>query len=174
MLQNQPIVSKKWQKRHPFIQHITLFFIWGGALFVFQLTWPNWVEMTLFFVITIVGFVLGMVLNNIFAKQMIRVYRFEQEIVLSLVRQALTKNYIPFKRVKRENNEEIVQVYIRDEDLKVTIEPFPLNLPIDSNIKETKATKVEITGMTDLNKEMTQKLVDAIEAEARERVPHKL
>ncbi len=160
--------AKVWQKRHQFVQHASLAFAWGTPLYILQLDFftpiTKGLLCVLFFIASIVG---GIVLTRRFAKSLVRVYSMDDEVALGVVRQALLRNYIPFQRYE---TAEQIRFHIRDSELTVIIQDYPLNLPIDDHIEPEIATKIEIVGLNRQNMSLAEKICGAINASVTQRV----
>lgn len=161
------MVSKRWQKKHAIIQHSTLAIVWGGPLFLFQYSWPNWVKLTLVILIWVIGIRLAVFLNNHFANSMVRVFRFEHDIAVGIVQQVVRDNYF---RYKRQIDGDAVRYNFQEQVLTLTIEPYPLNLPIDDHIEVSQASKVVLNGLNQTNQAFAEKLSVAINETAASRL----
>ena len=154
------MVSKRWQRKQSFIQHAALFLFWGGILFWPQVGLP-WLQKLLLILLTctlsVVG---GYLLNRRFAASLVRVFKFNDEVAIDIVQRALNANYIRFSRL---SVSEEVHFIIRGEGLKLVIEDFPLNLPIDDHISTIPAAKIEIQGLNRQNNQMAEKLTEIID-----------
>lgn len=149
------MVSQKWQRKHPVIQHIALGLSWGLPLFWLSVDLSSWSKVALIIGTWIVVIPISYYLNNLLAEKLIRVFKHEEDAVTGIVQRSLTKNYIRFSRrfVSDETHFEI-----RDQGLTLVIESYPLNLPIDSHIVATDATKIEIRGLTKSNSALAERI----------------
>ena len=149
------MVSKRWQRKQPFIQHATLGLIWGLPLFWLQVDFPFLQKIWLIIGTWIIVIPAGIYLNRRLAATMVRVFEHEEDAVTGVVQRSLTQNYIRFSRRYQANETHFV---IRDKGLTLVIEPYPLNLPIDSHIVPTEATKIEIRGLNESNSDLAERI----------------
>lgn len=160
-------ITTRWQKQQSFIQHFFLVLIFGGPLFLLELSWPVWLTGALTAIIWVFGIRLAVILNNYFAKTMVRIFQFESDVAVGIVQRVLRDKYIRFNRREEANH---ITFELRQQALILTVESFPLNLPIDDHIKETPATKVALQGLNSQNKAFAEMLSEAINEMANERV----
>lgn len=153
------MVSNRWQKQHPLIQHSFLFLLFGETILLLQLDWFVWLKVFLVALVWLIGLKLAVALNNKYAEKMVRVFRFENDIAVSIVQHVLRNRFIHFNR---QNKGETTSFNLRERGLTLTVESFPLNLPIDEHIKEVPATKVELHGLDANNKAFAEMLTEAI------------
>ena len=153
------MVSKRWQRKQPIIQHTTLGLVWGLPLFLFQIDLPFWSQIGLIALTWLAVFPLGYILNRNLAKTMVRVFKHESDAVSGVVQRSLTQNYV---RYSRQYVADEIHYTIRDEGLTLVLESYPLNLPIDSHIQSVDATKIEIRGLNKNNSATAVKLSEMI------------
>ncbi|MEM8861242.1 MAG: hypothetical protein AAGD96_23190 [Chloroflexota bacterium] len=153
------MVSNRWQKKQSVIQHLTLALIWGVPLLLLQVNWLPWQRLSLILVTWATVLPMGIYLNRHMARTMIRVFKHESDAVTGVVQRSLTKNYIRFSRQLIANE---THFKIRDEGLTLVLEPYPLNLPIDSHIQSVDATKIEIRGLNKENRATAERLSELI------------
>lgn len=149
------MVSKKWQKKQPVIQHVTLGIAWGFPLFLAHVDMPLPQKVGLIVMILLAVIPAGIYLNRRLAATMVKVFQHQEEAVAGVVQRSLTKNYIRFSRRYQADETHFV---IRDKGLTLVIEAYPLNLPIDSHIEPTDATKVEIRGLNKSNSDLAERI----------------
>lgn len=153
------MISKRWQRKQPVIQHTTLGLVWGLPLFLFQVDLPFWYQIGLIVLTWVVVFPTGYILNRNLAKTMVRVFKYESDVVSGVVQRSLTQNYV---RYSRKHFPDEIHYTIRDQGLTLVLENYPLNLPIDSHIKSVDATKIEIRGLNKNNSATAVKLSEMI------------
>lgn len=157
------MVSKRWQRKHTVIQHVALGLVWGLPLFLLSVDLESSVKVVLIIVALAIVIPLGYYLNYLLAETMVRVFKHEEDAVRGVVQRSLTKNYIRFSRSFVQNETHFV---IREQGLTLVIEAYPLNLPIDSHIVATDATKVEIRGLNKNNVALAERISTLINQSA--------
>ncbi|MEM7801428.1 MAG: hypothetical protein AAF633_19695 [Chloroflexota bacterium] len=157
------MVSNRWQKKQTYIQHAALILFLGSPFLWLQLEITVAYKILLILMSSIMGVYLGSYVNDYFAKKMVRVFRFEEDITLSIVQRTLNARYIRFNR---KHHGDQVDFALREHGLTLRIEPFPLNLPIDDQIKTVDASLVEIQGINQSNQPFVNELCAAIDKNA--------
>lgn len=154
------MVSKRWQKNLSLLHHITLTILWGGPLFLFQLDLMAWQKLSLI-AVTIVAALLGArYLMRVLPGTLVKVFKFQADAVTGIVQRALNANMLPFSRRASGEN---VWFTLRTHELKVVVQPYPLNLPVDDHIRPISAAKIEIFGLNDNNRTVAEKMCRAID-----------
>ncbi len=149
------MVSKRWQRKQPIIQHVALGLVWGLPLFWLSVDLTPFQKIAFSIATWVIVIPSGYYLNYRLAEKLVRVFTHEEDAVRGVVQRSLTKNYIRFSRRFVRNETHFV---IPDEGLTLVIESYPLNLPIDSHIVATDATKVEIRGLNKSNTALAERI----------------
>jgi len=139
------MVSKRWQKRQPWLVHVALALIWGSALFWLQLNLASWTKLLLIAVTTLLIALVVTVLGRRPVDTMIRVVVAERDAVAAQIQRAFSRNAVPFRKQTWTNR---VRFDIPGRGLTLLVEACPLNVPIDDNIMPTMATKVTLHSPT--------------------------
>lgn len=153
------MVSKRWQKKQTYIQHMSLALFWGGPLFWLQLEIVATQKLWLIAGTCILALVGGFLLTQRYATSLIRNFEFEDDVSAGIVQRALNGAYIPFSRQLVSDG---VHFKIRDNGLRLIIESYPLNLPIDDHIEPVPASKIEIVGLSRSKQTAADQLCQAI------------
>ncbi|MGB1252778.1 MAG: hypothetical protein ACPG8W_19345 [Candidatus Promineifilaceae bacterium] len=144
------MVSKRWQRTQTVIAHIGLALGAAMPLYLFELQYENWIK--------VVGMLLGYLiliplfrwLHRKYAKTFVKVFRCDYEAAARVVQRALNADRLPF--TKRSGDEQIV-FQIRPGKMKLVIDAFTLNMPLDSHLIPEVAAKLTLEPETADNAE---------------------
>lgn len=155
------MVSKRWQLQNKLILHVILAAVCLLTSLSFYLPISIWQQIALVAIVNPIIFFVGRAVHRRYAKNMVRVFEMEFEDASYVVQRALNKVRMPFS--KRTNKDGIVSFHLRQADVDLVIEAFPLNLPVDSHIQTVEASKLTFTRVGPENRQLIATLRQSLD-----------
>ena len=154
------MVSKRWQFQNKLILNSTLAACCLATTGTLYLVPTLWLRIAIIVAANMLFVLLGRFLHRRYAHDMVRVFVMEFEDATYIVQRALNNIRVPFN--KRTKNGEI-SFQLRNRDVELRLEEFPLNLPVDSNLKTVDASKITLTNVSDENLQLITSLRNALD-----------
>ncbi len=149
------MVSKHWQRTQTLIMHAGLAVGVAFPLSLFELDYPNWLKLA----VVAFGYLLIIPtfhwLHRRYAKTFVKVFRCDFEVAARIVQRALNAQRLPF--TKRNGGEQIV-FQIRPGNIRLVVDEFMLNMPIDHHLTPEVAAKLTLHPETPDNAEQMRQL----------------
>lgn len=154
------MVSKRWQRTQRLIAHIGLALGAALPLYFFETDYANWLKLTIVALGYLILFPLILWLHRRYATTFVKIYPCDYEMAARIVQRMLNAQRLPFS--KQSNIEQIV-FQIRSGKMKLAVDAFMLNMPIDDHLTPQVATKLTLQPETADNVEQMQRLRSALD-----------
>lgn len=149
------MMNKPWQKQHSTILYLGLAFLVGITRVSLDSPLDGWQKLWLIIGSYMLAIPISRYLHQKHANTFAKVFLNEYEVVSRVVQRFLNAERIPFTKQTRD---EQVDFYLKSNGLKLVVEFFPLNLPVDDQLKPVTAAKVSISPVTARNDQLAATL----------------
>jgi hypothetical protein len=163
------MASKSWKKHNSVIEYSSMFILAAISriLLELRLSWPAWLAFAFIALIWIVGVKLTFILNDHFAKSMVRTIRLDYDLALWEVQRAFRNNNIWFSA---QIEEDVIRFKFREPFMILTIEPYVFNFMVDQETETNQGSKVTLHRLNTKNKAFAVILTEAIDEMAHSHV----
>lgn len=149
------MTNKPWQKQQSTILYLGLAFLVGMTRVSLDSPLDGWQKLWLIVGSYVLAVPILRYFHRKYANTFVKVFVTEYEVASRAVQRFLNAERIPFTKQTRG---EQVDFYIKSSGLKLVVEFFPLNLPMDDQLKTVTAAKVTISPVTSGNARVARAL----------------
>ncbi len=154
------MVSQRWQLQNKLIIHVTLAALVLVSSGSFYLPWS--LPLRLVFILLADGaiFLTGRYLHRLYARHLVRVLVMEYDDASYIVQRALNNIKLPFR--KQTANDQ-VRFQLRQGNMELVVESFPLNLPVDSHLATVPAARLTLSPVSPENLQLIAGLRQSVD-----------
>ncbi|MCA9998414.1 MAG: hypothetical protein KDE56_21775 [Anaerolineales bacterium] len=149
------MMNKPWQKQQSTILYLGLAFLVGVTRVSLDSPLDGWQKLWLIVGSYMLALPILRYLHEKHANTFAKVFVAEYELVSRVVQRFLNTERIPFTKQTRDDQ---VDFYLKSNGLKLVVEFFPLNLPMDDQLQPVMAAKVSISPVTARNDQLAAAL----------------